>query len=55
MAKAEIITCSDCGKKLIGDDEVFIDTNGTIYCSTDCLLDNNVEEETTAQKLIDDM
>lgn len=53
--KPKTIMCSNCEEELSGNDEIYIDNDGCIYCSENCLLNNNVDEETTVQEYIDEM
>lgn len=46
--------CSNCEEELSGNDRLYVDNDGYTYCSKQCLLDNNFDEETTVQRYIDD-
>lgn len=53
--KPTTLTCSNCSKKLSGNDKLYVDNDGCTYCSKHCLLEHNLQEETTVQKYIDEM
>lgn len=54
MGKPKTIMCSNCEEELSGNDRIYVDNDGYTYCSKQCLLDNNFDEETTVQRYIDD-
>lgn len=55
MGKPKTIMCSNCGKELSGNDKLYVDDDGCIYCSMHCLLDSNLDREITVQEYIDEM
>lgn len=55
--KPEKLTCSNlaCGKELHGNDKLYVDAEGCTFCSKHCLLESNLQEETTVKDYIDGM
>ena len=53
--KPKTIMCSNCGEELSGNDRLYVDNDGCRYCSKHCLLDSNLDAETTVQEYIDEM
>lgn len=55
MNKPKTITCETCEEELSGNDEIYTDTDGYVYCSKHCLFEANIDEETTVQAYIDEL
>lgn len=55
MKKSKTLRCDDCGKELSGNDKIYTDTDGYVYCSKNCFFESNFDEETTAQAYIDEL